>query len=135
MAPIEVSVAPGSSGDQVSPADLFSSSLVSAYVDDRRFVARPWLLDPAQLLAERAPTARIVILVDALDEIRRGVSGETIRDWLTACPELPANIRIVLSSRPDADLLRTFRDNKAREITELVLDPEAELDRAASPRM
>jgi WD40 repeat protein len=285
MAPIEVSIASGSSGDQASPTDLFSSSLVSSYVDDKRFVARPWLLDrvaaawkqedtrfilltgepgagksalmahlarlhpgalryfirrdsmsplqggdartllfalgyqlvhlhpelfdpkrleavvslragrvaaggravgiqaedfrvspfyqtslrveahsdvvegeligisvgtvmpeprmeelsnlqylalldPAQILAERVPTARIVILVDALDEIRWGVSGESILDWLTACPELPANIRIVLSSRPDADLLRTFRDNKAREITELVLDPEAEMDRA-----
>jgi WD40 repeat protein len=88
------------------------------------------LLDPAQILAERARTAKIVILLDALDEIRWGVSGENILHWLKTCPELPANIRIVLSSRPDADLLQTFRDEKAREITELVIDPEAEMDRA-----
>ena len=47
------------------------------------------LLDPAQALAEQDPAARIVVLIDALDEIRWGPSGESILDWLITCPKLP----------------------------------------------
>ena len=45
MVPNDVSVSSGSTDVQASPTDLFSSSLVSSYVDDPRFVPRPWLLD------------------------------------------------------------------------------------------
>ena len=44
------------------------------------------ILDPAAALAAEDPEARIVVLVDALDEIRHGLSGESILDWLATCP-------------------------------------------------
>jgi hypothetical protein len=87
------------------------------------------LLDPAAVLVDQDPEARIVVLVDALDEIRWGSSGESILDWLSTCPELPANVRIVCSCRPDPDLLRSFRAAKGSEIVELAIDPDAEADR------
>lgn len=87
------------------------------------------LLDPAEVLAEQDPAARIVVLVDALDEIRYGLRGEDVLAWLTSCPELPSNVRFVLTSRPDADLLSSFRAVKGSEIVELAIDPDAEGDR------
>ena len=88
------------------------------------------LLDPAQALAEQDPAARIVVLIDALDEIRWNLEGKSILDWLAACPPLPHNLRLVLTSRPDPDLLQTFRTKKAAEITEVVIDPDAKEDEA-----
>jgi WD40 repeat protein/energy-coupling factor transporter ATP-binding protein EcfA2 len=88
------------------------------------------LLDPAEALAEQDPAAHIVVLIDALDEIRWGPSGESIIDWLIACPQLPSTVRFILSSRPDPDLLQAFRRAKAAEITEVVIDPDAKEDEA-----
>lgn len=56
------------------------------------------LLDPAELLASIDPDARIVVLVDAVDEAMRLQDGG-ILDWLERGPELPANVRFVLSGR------------------------------------
>ena len=58
------------------------------------------LLDPAAALATVAPDARIVVLVDAVDEALRFSAGMSVLDWLERSPELPPNVRIVLSSRP-----------------------------------
>jgi WD40 repeat protein len=87
------------------------------------------LLDPALALAEQDPAARIVVLVDALDEVRWGPSGEDLLFWLSTCPELPPNVRVVLTSRPDPAKLDSFRRAKTAEITELVIDPDAAEDR------
>jgi WD40 repeat protein/energy-coupling factor transporter ATP-binding protein EcfA2 len=87
------------------------------------------LLDPAEALFEQDPHARIVILLDALDEVRYGLRGENVLSWLASCPPLPANVQIVLTSRPDPDLLGSFRRAKASELQELTIDPEAEEDR------
>jgi hypothetical protein len=87
------------------------------------------LLDPAQALSDQDPAARIVVLVDALDEIRYGPRGEDVLSWLATCPELPANLRFVLTSRPDPDLLRSFRHAKASELVELSIDPKKEEQR------
>jgi TPR repeat protein len=89
------------------------------------------LLDPARALADRDPAAQIVMLVDALDEIRWGLRGESVLDWLAAAPELPANLRFVLSCRPDPGLLGQFRATKAGELAEISLDPSAAADEAA----
>ncbi|MCO1575681.1 ATP-binding protein [Crossiella sp. SN42] len=74
------------------------------------------LLDPAEALHRLDPAARIVILVDALDEL----AGSSLLDWLAGGPELPSNVRLVLSSRPHAELgpLRL-----ARALTEVPIDP------------
>ena len=62
-------------------------------------------------LRAQGRTARIVVLVDALDEIRYGPRGEDVLSWLAACPALPPNARFVLTARPDSDLLSVFRRN------------------------
>jgi hypothetical protein len=87
------------------------------------------LLDPAQVLVEQDPDAHLVVLVDALDEVRYSLSGENVLSWLADCPELPPNVRFVLTSRPDPDLLGSFRRAKAAEIVELSIDPEGKEDR------
>jgi WD40 repeat protein len=81
------------------------------------------LLDPAQALIDENPQARIVVLVDALDEVRYGARGENVVSWLAACPELPANVRFVVTSRPDPSLA-SFRQAKAAELVELAIDIE-----------
>ena len=92
------------------------------------------LLDPAEALFEQDPNARIVILLDALDEVRYGLRGENVLSWLAACPPLPANVRIVLTSRPDPDLLGSFRRAKASELQELSIDQRPKRIGTASGR-
>ncbi len=64
------------------------------------------LLDPAAALHTIDPTARVVLLVDALDEAPSGSLTTTVVDWLVASPELPPNVTILLTSRPHAGLAR-----------------------------
>jgi hypothetical protein len=87
------------------------------------------LLDPAEVLLRADPGARIVILVDGLDEIRYGPRGENVLPWLAGGPEIPPNVRFVLASRPDADLLDAFRRARAPQLRELTIDPEEPRDR------
>ncbi|WP_406699469.1 hypothetical protein V5E97_11440 [Singulisphaera sp. Ch08] len=81
------------------------------------------LIDPARLLAETEPHARIVVLVDALDELRYQASGESILSWLASAPQLPENVRFVLASRPDSELLGAFKGKKAKWLRTAALDP------------
>ena len=80
------------------------------------------LMDPASVLLREDPDARIVVLVDALDELRYNPSGDSAIDWLAACPELPPNVRFVLTSRPDARLLASFRERQAPWLRELSIE-------------
>src|SRR6266571_2648194 len=66
--------------------------------DNLQFLA---LIDPARVLLQIDPTACIVILIDALDELHGSSEQESIVDWLVDCPELPPNVRFVLTSRDD----------------------------------
>lgn len=63
------------------------------------------LIDPATALAASEPEARVVVLLDAADEVL-GFHGSamTVLDWLERSPELPANVRVVVSSRPHSRL-------------------------------
>ncbi|MEH2535139.1 WD40 repeat protein [Bradyrhizobium sp. AZCC 1614] len=79
------------------------------------------LLDPALALARLKPTERIVILVDALDELSGSRSEETIIDWLEDSEELPANVRIVISSRP-TERLRSFCETRRKAVRKITLD-------------
>ncbi|ONI74770.1 hypothetical protein ALI144C_38865 [Actinosynnema sp. ALI-1.44] len=82
------------------------------------------LLDPAIRLAHKQPDALVVVLIDALDELRFQFGGHgDIVEWLAACPELPANLRIVVSCRPDRQLLQRFRIAQADRLREETIEP------------
>ncbi|MFJ8016730.1 hypothetical protein [Streptomyces sp. NPDC096339] len=79
------------------------------------------LIGPAQVLFSEAPDERIVILVDALDEGAHE-PGATLLDWLAMGPELPANVRVVVTSRPHPALDR-IRAARAGSLAEIAIDP------------
>ncbi|MGC9350136.1 MAG: HEAT repeat domain-containing protein [Anaerolineae bacterium] len=82
------------------------------------------LLDPAEVLLKEDPTARIVILVDALDELRYYRGQDSVLDWLASCPELPSNVRFVLSSRPD-EALRDFKRRQRHCLREATIPSQS----------
>ena len=82
------------------------------------------LLDPAEVLLREDPDARIVILVDALDELRYQSGDESALNWLSGCPELPANVRFLLATRPDARLLEGFRSRQRAALHEEAIDAD-----------
>jgi WD40 repeat protein len=88
------------------------------------------LLDPALALARLHPDEQIVLLIDALDELSAAHGEVSIIDWLEDGEELPANVRIVLTSRP-TERLRSFlgiRQDSVREITFDTASPEVASD-------
>src|SRR5207253_2405251 len=86
-------------------------------ISDLQFMA---LLDPASVLLNQSPGEQIVILIDALDELRYRDIEQTLLSWLATCPELPANVRFVLTSRPD-DLLYRFREAQRPWLREMAI--------------
>ena len=76
------------------------------------------ILAPALALQQEGHTEPIVILIDALDELRYRSLGDTVLNWLTQCPELPANVRIVVTSRPDKEWLAAFRSAQQDRLVE-----------------
>jgi hypothetical protein len=70
------------------------------------------------------PHQQIVVLVDALDELRYQDSNLSVLKWLTNCPELPTNLRFVLTCRPDDDLLRAFQGSQQGRIQEIKIEEE-----------
>lgn len=89
------------------------------------------LIDPALALRRTDPAGSIVILIDALDEIRYHDVAGNILTWLTNCPALPDNIRFVLTSRPNDEAVELFRaeqESLVREITIGAEDPLAVRD-------
>ncbi|MHC2842870.1 hypothetical protein [Bradyrhizobium diazoefficiens] len=100
---------------------------VRDFVVDSRLLTAADLLDlalihPARALARVDPDELIVILIDALDEIRYHAEAENILAWLTNCPDLPANIRFVLTSRPSDSALDLFRSKQASALAELAIN-------------
>jgi hypothetical protein len=103
-------------------------------IENLQFMA---LFDPARAMLKQVqeaidyPHQQIVVLVDALDELRYQDSELSLLKWLTNCPELPANLRFVLTCRPDDDLLRAFRGSQQGRIQEISIaeeDPDVEKD-------
>jgi hypothetical protein len=88
-------------------------------VSDLQYLA---LIDPASAIATEHPDERIVVLIDAVDELRYQPQADSLLGWLEDCPDFPANVRVVIASRPDDDLLRAFRDRQAHRIQEFPLD-------------
>lgn len=91
------------------------------------------LFHPARALRRTGSQEKIVILVDAIDELRYQPGGDNILKWLAGCPELPANVRFVLSSRPDEELLAVFRGAQAAWLRELPL-PTDKAQQARDPQ-
>ncbi|MFD6326346.1 hypothetical protein ACFWOL_26570 [Streptomyces sp. NPDC058442] len=82
------------------------------------------LIGPARVLAEQDPEARIVILLDALDEIADDHTTEPrkgLLHWLARSPELPANVKVIVTSRPHTGM-RLFRSAREERLTEVVID-------------
>ena len=76
---------------------------------------------PAKALLKQNPAARIVILLDALDDAARSGEGDGLINWLSAGTPLPPNVRVVITSRPHRalDLLR-----QRPMLTRIELDPD-----------
>ena len=82
------------------------------------------LIDPAHALQRSHPERLIVILLDALDEVRYHETRDNLLHWLTNCPDLPDNIRFVLTARPSDGAVKLFMAKQARRTQHLLLDNE-----------
>lgn len=80
------------------------------------------LADPARLLLEDEPRARIIVLVDGIDELASTVGGGELLDWLLAGPELPPNVRVVLTSR-EHEILERLRRGRPGQVMPIRIDP------------
>ena len=83
------------------------------------------LFQPATALTRLDPRGRIVILIDALDEIAFHRETDNIVAWLANCKSLPDNIRFVLTSRPGDTALGLFRQRQAGRVRHLELTADA----------
>ncbi|GHO93811.1 hypothetical protein KSF_038590 [Reticulibacter mediterranei] len=85
------------------------------------------LLGPARALQKENSDERIIILVDALDELQNGDKQQSILNWLTNCavdtPEFPSNLQFILTSRPDDKLLERFKERQEKWLRVINLDP------------
>ena len=90
-------------------------------VDDLQYMA---LIDPAWGLQEEHPNKQLVILVDALDEVRYHKGQETLVDWLAKVPNLPPNVRFVLTSRPEEGKVGLFREAQKRFLREIKIEKD-----------
>ena len=81
------------------------------------------LFEPARQLAQ-SDDKMLVILIDALDELRYAHSKDDILEWLIGInpDDLPDNIRFVLSSRPPDDRLNRLIKNQGARLSHLKLD-------------
>ena len=111
-------------------ANLLEGQLTAIRAD--RIVADPRLLDvetlqqmglfdPAHRLLELDPHARIVVVIDALDELDLlPAPTYSVADWLAECPRLPANVRVLLTSRPH-DHLRRIALHQYKRVREVAI--------------
>lgn len=100
---------------------------VSEWVTDPRLIplsdlAAMALLDPLAALHRDQPSTKVVVLIDALDEVTvtGGEHRETVFDWLCAVGELPPNLRIIVTSRPNMQV-RVFADTQRDCVQELAI--------------
>ncbi|MEU8816675.1 hypothetical protein [Actinoplanes sp. NPDC048796] len=66
------------------------------------------VLEPLRSLFAEGFDQRVLLVVDGLDEAMRHQGPETIVDLLANSGELPAKVRLVLTSRPDRAVWRQF---------------------------
>jgi hypothetical protein len=75
------------------------------------------LRDPATVLRRIDPKARIIVVLDALDEVPYQPEEETLLSWLAGVA-LPDNVRFILTSRPEP-LLGTLIDRQGDRLVRL----------------
>ena len=96
------------------------------------------LIDPARVLLEKNPDARIVILLDSLDSATQSGVGDALLDLLSDRDSvgLPANVRVVITSRQDEalDLLSTGRGRHLEKIQVVPTDERVRADLTAYAR-
>lgn len=113
------SVASGSSVRNVVIENLHVSNLSS------RVAFTHLVRDPLQSLCVRDPAMRILILIDSLDEALTYTSHEHIVSLLETNRDLPPQVRFILTSRPDAQVLSSIGSPSL----DLIADaPDAEAD-------
>jgi len=101
----------------------------TAHLEPRLFetdnLAHLALFGPAHALSRTGSGDCIVILLDALDEAFRANRDTRLLEWLATGPELPGNVKIVVTSRPQSalGLLRAARE-RGGQMEEIVLDPD-----------
>ncbi|KIM61397.1 hypothetical protein SCLCIDRAFT_59887, partial [Scleroderma citrinum Foug A] len=103
----------------------FRRALVRAIKEDNTLTAthdvmEQWekLLKPlSEVTGERV--GNIVVVIDALDESGLSESRRPILEVLTEAASLPSNFRILLTSRPLADIVVTFRDAQHVKVVSL----------------
>ncbi|RJL35272.1 ATP-binding protein [Bailinhaonella thermotolerans] len=100
------------------------SMSVDPRVERPEILAHLGLIDPALLLLEDDPGERIVLLVDGVDELARSPGGGELLDWLTAGPDLPSNVRVILTSR-EHEALERLRLGRPGRVAEIRIDPAA----------
>jgi hypothetical protein len=64
--------------------------------------------EPLQAFCKSSPRERIVILVDALDEVRAYTGRPNIIELLASSGDLPEGVRFILTSRKDAQVENKF---------------------------
>jgi hypothetical protein len=72
--------------------------------------------EPLEELYRQNPTQQIIILVDALNEALSNKEKErtNIVDLITKSQYLPANVRFILTLRPETEMLRALRRNQPK---------------------
>ncbi len=78
--------------------------------NDDEAAFRDVLVEPLKRCCERQGCGNLVILVDSLDEGATHSGATTIVRLLTKLTDLPAQVRLLVSSRPDPRILRWFRE-------------------------
>ena len=79
------------------------------------------LIDPARAMQRLHPERQVVVALDALDEVQYHQADDNILAWLANCPELPPNVRFVLTSRPPEGAVRLFMDKQQHELQVLAI--------------
>ena len=101
---------------------------IGEWVADVEFVpisdlAAMALLDPLTLALAKQGSEGVTVLLDAMDEAAEGSGQETILEWLRAAPDLPGNLKVVVTSRPNpqVDAFAARQRDRVRQIT---FDPD-----------
>ena len=85
----------------------------------------PALLEPLAELARSRPEERVVVLLDGLDELRFRDAATDVGRWLTRHQEFPANLRIVVASRPDAPLVGQLEEGHRESLRHVRIESES----------
>jgi WD40 repeat protein len=86
---------------------------------------QPALLDPVAELARSHPGERVVVLLDGLDELRFRDAATDVGQWLVRHERFPANLRIVVASRPDGPLVHLLQRGHEQSVRHVPIDADS----------